>query len=241
VKDMLARHGVESCERSTDGLQLAQPAPVEQLPAFAEGFWSVQDISAQRAAPLLPLADGMRVLDACAAPGGTTAHLLERASLDLLALDTDAHRMKRVARNLERLGLEGPHVTLKCADAADVPAWWDGQPFDAILADVPCTASGVVRRHPDIRWLRRPDDIARTAQLQSRIIDALWQTVVPGGHLLYVTCSIFPEEGEQQAQAFARRHGDARRLGAPGQVLPVYPDGRADAGDGFFYALFCRT
>ena len=131
-------------------------------------------------------------------------------------------------------------VQLKCADAADTAAWWDGQPFDAILADVPCTASGVVRRHPDIRWLRREDDIARTAALQRRIVDALWSVLKPGGHLLYATCSIFPEEGEQQAQAFARRHADAHRLPAPGQILPLPPEAGQPTGDGFFYALFIK-
>src|SRR5690606_27283030 len=203
--------------------------------------------------------------DACAAPGGKTAHLLERADLELTALDSDPERLKRVEQNLNRLGLYHDGVQLKCADAANLEAWWDGRPFDAILADVPCTASGVVRRHPDIRWLRRKEDVARTAALQKQIVDALWQTLKPGGHLLYATCSIFPEEGEKQAQAFAKRHADATRLPAPGQILPL--SGQTDAagtkngvsgalshshdinddmanqalGDGFFYALFAKN
>ena len=137
------------------GLVVATPRPVVQLPGFAEGWWSVQDAGAQRAAELLAPADGMRVLDACAAPGGKTAHLLELADIDLLALDADAGRLERVGQNLDRLGLGGDRVRLQAADAADLDAWWDGKPFDAVLADVPCTASGIVRRHPDIRWLRR--------------------------------------------------------------------------------------
>src|SRR3546814_356784 len=144
----------------------------------------------------------MRVLEACAAPGGKTAHLLERADVELLALDADQGRLERVTQNLDRLGLNSKSVSLCCADAADVPSWWDGRPFDAVLADVPCTASGVVRRHPDIRWLRRSADIAKTAALQRSIVDALWTTVKPGGHMLYATCSIFPQEGEQHAKNF---------------------------------------
>jgi 16S rRNA (cytosine967-C5)-methyltransferase len=181
----------------------------------------------------------MRVLDACAAPGGKTAHLLERADLDLLALDSDRLRLERVEQNLDRLGLAGSNVTLRCADAMDVQAWWDGRHFDAVLADVPCTASGVVRRHPDIRWLRREADIVKTAALQARIVDALWQTVKPGGHLLYATCSIFPQEGERQAAQFAARHADAVRQPAPGQLLPLADEPSASS-DGFFYALFAK-
>jgi len=154
------------------------------------------------------------------------------------ALDVDAQRLQRVRQNLQRLGLDGDHVTLTCADAADVRAWWDGKPFDAVLADVPCTASGIVRRHPDIRWLRRAQDLARTAALQRRIVDALWPALRPGGRLLYATCSVFPAEGEGQAQAFAARWPDARRLPAPGQLLPLAQDDGAPAADGFFYALF---
>ena len=216
-----------------DGLILDTPRPVRDIPGYAEGWWSVQDPSAQQAAHLLPLRDGLRVLDACAAPGGKTAHLLERHALHLTALDSDARRLERVGDNLQRLGLSSPDVVLRCADAAQPADWWDGQPYDAILADVPCTASGVVRRHPDIRWLRRADDLARTAALQARIADALWPLLAPGGHLLYATCSIFPQEGESQVLAFLARHTDARRLPAPGHILPGGPD----QGDGFYYAL----
>jgi 16S rRNA (cytosine967-C5)-methyltransferase len=200
------------------GIVLDQPRPVQRLPGFDDGWWSVQDAGAQRAAPLLGVSDGMRVLDACAAPGGKTAHLLELADIDLLALDADAGRLQRVGDNLRRLGLDAPRVALRAADAADPAAWWDGRPFDAVLADVPCTASGIVRRHPDIRWLRRADDVPSTVKLQARIVDALWRTVRPGGRLLYVTCSVFPDEGERQAAAFAARHADARRLDAARRV-----------------------
>ncbi len=223
------------------GLVLTTPKPVTQLPGFAEGWWSVQDAGAQLAAELLAPADGMRVLDACSAPGGKTAHLLELADIDLLALDADADRLARVGQNLDRLGLASKRVELKAADAADLDAWWDGKPFDAVLADVPCTASGIVRRHPDIRWLRRENDVRRTATLQARILDALWRTVAPGGRLLYVTCSIFPIEGARQALEFLQRHPEATRLDAPGQLLPVAVDATPAAQrDGFFYALFAK-
>ncbi|OZI28034.1 16S rRNA (cytosine(967)-C(5))-methyltransferase [Bordetella genomosp. 1] len=241
VMAAFAAAGVAAGETGTMGIVVHQPRPVAQLPGFAEGWWSVQDAGAQLAAELLPLADGMRVLDACAAPGGKTAHLLERADIDLLALDADGVRLERVTENLARLGLESPRVTLRAADAADLDAWWDGTPFDAVLADVPCTASGIVRRHPDIRWLRREKDVRKTAELQTRIADALWRTVKPGGHLLYVTCSIFPAEGRDQAAAFAARHADAQALPAPGQLLPVAANATPEQQhDGFFYALFAK-
>lgn len=240
VMDAFEKAGVAAKALPAHAIVLLQAQPVHALPGFAQGWWSVQDLAAQRAATLLTLEPGMRVLDACAAPGGKTAHLLEQADMELLALDSDPTRLKRVAENLDRLGLDGPHVTLKCADASELDAWWDGGLFDAVLADVPCTASGVVRRHPDIRWLRRKSDIKRTGGLQRKIIDALWSTVRPGGQLLYVTCSIFPEEGERQAAAFAERHGDAVRVSAPGQVLPLPKADGQDAGDGFFYALFTK-
>ena len=233
LRARLAEAGLATRPAGEDGLILDTPRPARDIPGYAEGWWSVQDPSAQRAAPLLPVRDGMWVLDACAAPGGKTAHLLERHTLRLMALDSDARRLERVGENLRRLGLESPDVTLRCADAARPGDWWDGRPYDAILADVPCTASGVVRRHPDIRWLRREDDLARTAALQARILDALWPLLTPGGHLLYATCSIFPQEGEAQVRAFLDRHPGALRLAAPGHILPGGPD----SGDGFFYAL----
>lgn len=233
----LRQAGIAAQPVADAGLVLDRPYPVRAIPGFDQGWWSVQDASAQRAGELLPVRDGMRVLDACAAPGGKTAHLLERHALRLTALDSDESRLTRVADNLQRLQLNADTVRLACADAAQAADWWDGQPFDAILADVPCTASGVVRRHPDIRWLRRAPDVARTAALQARIVDALWPLLAPGGHLLYATCSIFPQEGERQIQAFLQRHPDALRLAAPGQILPGGPD----QGDGFFYALLQKA
>nr|MBF0683198.1 16S rRNA (cytosine(967)-C(5))-methyltransferase RsmB [Pseudomonas sp.] len=239
VQAELAAAGAMATPVGEHGLLLAHARPVQQLPGFEAGWWSVQDLGAQMAAPLLAVRDGMRVLDACAAPGGKTAHLLEMANIDLLALDSDAGRLERVRGNLDRLGLQ---AQLQAADAADLEAWWDGRPFDAVLADVPCTASGIVRRHPDIRWLRRANDVDHTAALQARLADSLWQVVAPGGTLLYATCSVFPAEGEHQAAAFASRHPDARRLPSPGQLLPAGPDAIPTAQhDGFFYALFTKV
>ena len=234
---------------------LDEPCPVERLPGFAQGEVSVQDAAAQRAAGLLlappgarALPAGARVLDACAAPGGKTAHLLERAELDLLALDSDPARLARVQQNLQRLGLA---ATLRAADAADPAAWWDGRPFDAILLDAPCTASGIVRRHPDVRWLRLPGDIAALAAAQARLLDALWPLLAPGGRLLYATCSVFRAEGQGTIDAFLQRLGtQAARLdpASPGHLLPL-PDnqvspgssGAAGAADGFFYALLHKN
>ena len=230
---------------------LAQPCPVQQLPGFAEGEASVQDAAAQRAAPLLLLGGlkpGARVLDACAAPGGKTAHLLELADLDLLALDSDPLRLARVQDTLNRLQLK---ATLKAADTRQPQAWWDGKPFDAILLDAPCTASGIVRRHPDVRWLRRADDINALALIQAQMLDALWPLLAPGGRLLYATCSLFKAEGTHQIDAFMQRQppGTARLdPGSPGHLLPSRDNGlTVDAGrstalqDGFFYALIHKT
>jgi 16S rRNA (cytosine967-C5)-methyltransferase len=232
--------GIEARAVGASGIALAASKPVQAIPGFAQGWWSVQDASAQKAAELLAPASGMRVLDACCAPGGKAAHLLELADIDLTAIDSDAGRLARVEQNLERLGLGGGRVVLKAADASNLDAWWDGRPFDAVLADVPCTASGIVRRHPDIRWLRREGDIAKTAALQRKIVNALWKTVKPGGRLLYATCSIFPQEGEQQASRFLESHADAVRLPAPGQLLPAGSGEHDFPSDGFFYALFAR-
>ena len=222
-----------------DTIVLAQARPVQQIPAFDLGWWSVQDASAQIAGRLLPLTDGMRVLDACAAPGGKTAHLLERADLHLLALDSDAKRLERVTENLERLGLLSDQVQIKAAFAQNIDSWWDGEPFDAILADVPCTAAGIVRRHPDIRWLRRETDVAATAALQAEILQKLWLVLKPGGYLLYVTCSIFPAEGQAQIDRFMATHKDDALLlpESPRQVLPAVDTPGHRGGDGFYYAL----
>jgi 16S rRNA (cytosine967-C5)-methyltransferase len=214
------------------GLLLERPLPVERLPGFAAGEVSVQDAGAQRAARCLDLAAGQRVLDACAAPGGKAAHILETANVALTALDMDAARCARVAGNLERLGLA---ATLRSADCTCLGGWWDGVPFDRVLADVPCSASGVARRHPDLKWLRRAQDLPGFAARQSAILDALWQVLAPDGKLLYVTCSVFPQENEAPVQAFVERTSGARRLtlpdGADEQWLP------GPEHDGFYYAL----
>ena len=228
---LLEQHGMAARQIGPHAVRLAQPVPVQRIPGFDQGLASVQDAAAQMAAPLLDVADGMRVLDACAAPGGKTGHLLECANLELLALDQDGQRLQRVADNLQRLQLQ---AILKQGDAAE-PGWWDGRPFERILADVPCTASGIVRRHPDIRWLRRKGDAIQLAALSARILDNLWRMLAPGGKMLFVTCSVWPQESEGQAAAFSVRH-QARRLDAPGQLLPTAGDERDH--DGLFYALF---
>ena len=180
------------------------------------------------------------MLDACAAPGGKTAHLLELADLDVTALDADPQRLTRVNDTLSRLGLSAQTIA---ADASQTKTWWGGEPFDAILLDAPCSASGIVRRHPDVRWLRRATDIPALARTQDAILDALWPLLKPGGHLLYCTCSVFKEEGQDRVDAFLQRTPQAQALPAPGHLLPVVeydePTG-SDAGDGFFYALFTK-
>ena len=225
--EKLAGAGITAKAVGECGLALDKPVPVEALPGFAEGLVSVQDPGAQLAASLLDPAPGSRVLDACAAPGGKTAHLLERSDLDLLALDLKPARCRRIADGLARLGLT---ARIEAADCAKLTTWWDGRPFDAVLADVPCTASGVVRRNPDAKWLRREDDIASFAAAQARILEALWQVVRPGGKLLYVTCSVFPAENGEQIGRFLARHADACRCHEE-QLLPTVEH------DGFFYCL----
>jgi 16S rRNA (cytosine967-C5)-methyltransferase len=247
----LAEHGIAATAIGSHAVVLAQPCPVTQLPGFAQGDVSVQDAAAQRAAPLLigaGLAPGARVLDACAAPGGKTAHLLELAELDVLALDSDPVRLTRVDDTLARLGLAARTLA---ADAGDPAAWWDGRPFDAILLDAPCSAAGIVRRHPDVRWLRRSTDIAALAATQARLLDALWPLLRPGGRLLYASCSVFRTEGQAQIDAFLQRQpgaGLAADPPSPGHLLPLPDNGaaRAEPGfsaaaDGFFYALIEKT
>lgn len=229
--EKLRTHAMPAQQIGPDAVRLAQPVAVNLIPGFHEGEVSVQDAAAQLAAPLLDIAAGMRVLDACAAPGGKTGHLLECADIDLLALDNDPVRLLRIRQNLQRLQLS---ARLQVGDASR-GEWWDGMPFDRILADVPCTASGIVRRHPDIRWLRRPADSAQLATLSSQILDNLWRMLKPGGKLLLVTCSLWPEESAAQAEAFAGRQ-ETVRLAAPGQLLPTVSEDRDH--DGLFYALF---
>jgi 16S rRNA (cytosine967-C5)-methyltransferase len=242
----LLAHGIRAHAIGEAGVVLDETVAVSALPGYAAGWFSVQDAGAQLAAPLLEPEDGMRVLDACAAPGGKTTHLAELAALDLVALDVDAARVERTHDNLARLGLA---ARLIVADAGEPDTWWDGDAFDRILADVPCTASGIVRRHPDGKWLRRETDIAGFVAQQVRLLDALWPCLKRGGVLLYSTCSIFGAENDDQITEFLQRHRDALRIrltlpaeyaAIDGQLLPAAP-GAAHNHDGFFYALLQKS
>ena len=239
---LLATQDIEATAIGGQAVILNKPVAVDKIPGFSEGMVSVQDYGAQLAAQLLDVESGMRVLDACCAPGGKTGHILELANVDLTAMDSDAERLQRVQENLSRLGLQ---ASLLAADAADA-AWYDGQPFDRILADVPCTASGIVRRHVDIKWLRREADVASFAAQQAKILPNLWQLLAKGGKLLYVTCSVFHEENQKQVDKFLLQHSDARQLSLSlgsfqnltqqdGQLIP------STAHDGFFYALLQKN
>ena len=239
--------GIEAAPVGEQGVLLATACPVPRLPGYAEGHFSVQDAGAQLAAQLLlsglsvPAGQALQLLDACAAPGGKTAHLLELADSRVLALDIDAQRCGRIAQNLERLQLQAQLVV---ADAGQPDGWWDGRIFDGILLDAPCTASGIVRRHPDVRWLRRPGDIAQLAAQQKRLLEALWPLLRTGGRLLYCTCSVFNAEGQGQIETFLMRHTEALLLPSPGHLLPqsgmggtLFPDNLLREYDGFYYAL----
>jgi 16S rRNA (cytosine967-C5)-methyltransferase len=237
--------GVNATAAGKWGVTLEQPKPVQEIAGFAEGLVSVQDAAAQLAAGLLlaglASAQPLRVLDACAAPGGKTAHLLELADCAVTALDVDAARGERIHQTLQRLGLQAQVLV---ADAANPKIWWDGQLFDAILLDAPCSASGIVRRHPDVRWLRRESDIAQLVATQARLLKTLWELLKPGGRLLYCTCSVFRAEGEQQIQTFLTNNTQAGLLPSPGHLLPhngadehAVPDNLACDHDGFYYAL----
>ena len=228
--------GLDATIAGESALRLHAPCPVDRLPGFDAGDVSVQDAGAQRTAPLLQVQDGMSVLDACAAPGGKCAHLLELADVRMLALDVDGERVARVRQNLERLRLR---ADVRAADCTRPDDWWDGRVFDRILADVPCSGSGVVRRHPDIKWLRRPGDLERFAAKQGAILDALWRLLAPGGTLLYVTCSVFPEENEAVVEAFCGRTREARLLALPDGQPPALPPG--PDRDGFFHARLGRA
>lgn len=245
----LAAINIEASPVGGQGVILASAQPVPSLPGFSEGHFSVQDAAAQLAAPLLLEGlvsqgeDGhrLRILDACAAPGGKTAHLLERVDGDVTALDIDGRRCERIAQNLKRLNLRAQIVV---ADAGKPDIWWDGELYDAILLDAPCTASGIVRRHPDVRWLRRPGDIAQLAAIQAQLLKTLWSLLKPGGRLLYCTCSVFRAEGDVQVQTFVAHHKEAHLMSSPGHLLPqsgvagpVFPDNLLREHDGFYYAL----
>lgn len=226
--ELLQQANINGKALDSYAVMLSEAVPVHRLPGFSEGLVSVQDFGAQQAAYILKPKNGERILDACAAPGGKTGHILEYADCEVTALDIDKGRLKRVADNLQRLRLQA--ATLQCADAKDIKAWYDGQAFDAILADVPCTASGVIRRNPDIKWLRRPGDAVKTARQQEALLDVLWQTLTKNGRMLLATCSIFVEENEQQLQKFLNRHADA----VCSESHVFLPNKQQD---GFYYAL----
>ncbi len=224
---LLEQAGIAAKKLDDYAIRITTPVPVNQLPQFANGAVSVQDWGAQQAAYLLNPQNGERVLDACAAPGGKTGHLLELANCSVTALDIDKKRLARVQDNLARLKLQ---AALYCSPAQDLAEWWDGVPFDAILADVPCTASGTIKRNPDIKWLRRPNDALKTAQQQEIMLDELWKTLKQGGRMLLATCSIFEAENQLQCQKFLRRHADATLL----EEKVLIPN---EKQDGFYYAL----
>ena len=243
---LLVEAGIEArpCVFSQDGIVLAEPCDVRNLPGFAEGWISVQDEAAQLAADLLDLAPGQRVLDACCAPGGKTCHILEVEPklAGVVAVDLEAKRLVRVRENLERLGLS---AELIAADGRDTTAWWDGKPFQRILLDAPCSATGVIRRHPDIKLTRQPDDIGALATLQGELLDAMWPTLEVGGILLYATCSTLPTENTEVIEAFLARTPGARELDIAGQFGIKQPHGRqllAQEGghDGFYYAKLIK-
>lgn len=228
--EQLAQAGMAARRIGECALLLEKPVPVERLPGFQAGLASVQDAAAQACAPLLELAAGQRVLDACAAPGGKAAHILESAEVELTALDADPARAARIEPGLARLGLA---AQVRAADCTRLESWWDGRPFDRVLADVPCTGSGVARRHPDIKWLRRAADVPGFSRRQGSILEALWRVLAPGGRLLYATCSVFREENQAVLDAFCTRTPQARRRDLPGgaaaQLLPCAEH------DGFFF------
>lgn len=229
-----------ACRHTQHGLTLEQACPVEELPGFTEGQISVQDSAAQLAAELLNPQANEHILDACAAPGGKTAHILESQPRvdELIALDSDQERLEKISENMQRLNLKASVV---CGDAADPEGWWDGRPFDRILLDAPCSATGVIRRHPDIKLLRQPDDIPRLVETQQKILAALWPLLKPGGMLLYATCSVLPQENSEQIAQFLSTQADAtlspisggwgHATGTGRQILPG-----EDGMDGFFYA-----
>ncbi len=228
---LLQEHKIEAKAIGGSALRLTKPVAVKNLPGFLAGMVSVQDYGAQQAAQLLKPKDGEKILDACAAPGGKTGHLLELADCQVLAVDIDQIRLNKVEENLSRLGLA---AKVQCADAAKLSEWYNGDAFDAILADVPCSASGVIRRHPDIKWLRQTKDAVKVAQQQVSLLDALWLALKPEGRMLLATCSVFFEENQQQTARFLSRHPDAI-LSYEENLLPC------DQNDGFYYALIQKN
>ena len=244
--EMLTQAGMGARLDPSGAILLDKAVAVHLLPGFSQGDVSVQDVAAQLAAGLLLKflnpTDPVKILDACAAPGGKTGNLLEMTDGEVTALEIDAERAKRITQNLDRLRVSAKVIT---GNAAHPDTWWDGVPFDAILLDAPCTASGIVRRHPDVRWLRRETDIGQLARQQKDLLRAMWRVLKPGGYLLYCTCSIFKAEGEGQVQTFLANNNNAALLPSPGHLMPqkgangdVVTDNQTSNHDGFFYALF---
>lgn len=228
---LLNQQGIDAKKLSDYAIMLDQPIPVHQLPEFEQGSVSVQDWGAQQAALILDVQNGERVLDACAAPGGKTGHILETADCELVALDIDATRLSRVADNLTRLHLS---AELHVSPAQNLENWYRGVPFDAVLADIPCTASGTLKRNPDIKWQRRPSDARNTAAQQEPLLDALWSVVKPGGRMLLATCSLFEEENQEQCHRFLKKHSNAQLK----QETLLLPNKQQD---GFYYALLHKS
>jgi len=259
VLDRLRTQAMAASQVGPSAVWLHRAVPVERVPGFLEGWVSVQDAGAQLAGPLLGVAAGMRVLDVCAAPGGKTAQLLEMTDCSIDAVEIDPQRARRIGANLDRLGLSGGNARVVVADALDPASYWSGVPYDRILLDAPCTASGVVRRHPDVVLLRRESDVAKLATQQAKMLQTLWPLLAPAGRLLYVVCSVFAEEGRRQVAGFLRRQPGARSVRIPGddpaglQLLPCTTAATAVTGaqpdamafpvlhDGFFYALLEKT
>lgn len=240
------KHQVQATEipHTQAGLILEKPINTSELPGFSQGEVSVQDGAAQLAATLLQLQPGLRVLDACAAPGGKTCHILETEPklAQCTALDIDKKRVQKIQENLKRLQLDTLNVSVKIGDALEPNTWWDGELFDRILLDAPCSALGIMRRHPDIKYLRTPEDITHITKVQSQLLRTLWPLLKPGGRFIYATCSIMPEENEQQISDFASNEPSCKIMSIPGEIGLATPHGMqilpgTHAMDGFFYSL----
>ncbi len=237
--DTLKKNGIGAWQSGVFAVTLDEALPVSDIPGFADGTVSVQDAGSQLAVQTLAPKDGERVLDACAAPGGKSTHMLEMADISLTALEVSPSRTKAIHENLQRLGFT---AEVRTADASDIRSWWDREKFDAILLDAPCTASGVARRHPDIPWQRTERDVSRMARTQKALLEALWPLLKKNGRMLYCVCSVFPEEGKTQIESFMRRHPEAHLMQPPVQLLPSEDRSRdweeaPLVNDGYFFAL----
>jgi 16S rRNA (cytosine967-C5)-methyltransferase len=249
---MWTEKGIANQFCGSQGLIINSPIGVHQIPGFAQGLCTVQDGGAQLAAQILmdslatqTQSSRIKILDACAAPGGKTTHLLEYPNVEVTALDVDPSRCRKVEESCARMGVKSQVI---CADAGDLGSWWDKELFDAVLLDAPCTASGIVRRHPDIRWLRREVDISSLAEIQARLLRQTWHVLKKGGKLLFCTCSVFKQEGEAGIQSFLRSNTDASICTQLGHLLPtlgrnggLLTDNEPIDHDGFFYTLLQKN